>query len=108
MSERGPYEYLASVHELNQICIELDDEDLSDTLNTVIKLIAKPDIPSSVVVPLIVKLQAYAVSFKMKAKYYMLYNKDGVDAGKRKNTYISISEALKDLVDSLKYLAKNT
>jgi hypothetical protein len=56
--------------------------------------------------PLIVQLQAMAVKFKMQAKYYMLINKEG-EAAKKKNIYLSMAEALKDLVDSLKYLAKN-
>jgi hypothetical protein len=106
MSEHGPYEFLSTVAELNETAIELQDPDLADALDTVIKLIAKPDVPVKAVAPLIVKLQAQAVKFKMQAKYYMLINKEG-DAAKRKNVYLSMSEALKDLVDSLKYLAKN-
>lgn len=105
MSENGPYEFIGSVYELNQMCIELGDDDLTDALDTVIKLIAKPDVPTKAVAPLIVKLQAQAVKFKMQAKWYMLYNKEG-DSAKKKNTYLSMSEALKDLVDSLKYLAR--
>lgn len=106
MSERGPYEYLATVYELNETAIELQDPDLSEALNTVVKLISKPDIPAQVATILIVKLQAMAVKFKMQAKYYMLLNKEG-DAAKKKNIYLSLAEALKDLVDSLKYLARN-
>lgn len=102
----GPYEYIGSVYELQQTCIELNDDDLTDALDTVIKLINKPDVPAKAVAPLIVKLQAMAVKFKMQAKYYMLINKEG-EAAKKKNIYLSMAEALKDLVDSLKYLAKN-
>lgn len=102
----GPYEFIGSVYELNQTSIELSDPDLTDALDTVIKLIAKPDVPTKAVAPLIVKLQAQAVKFKMQAKYYMLINKEG-EAAKKKNIYLSMAEALKDLVDSLKYLAKN-
>ena len=106
MSERGPYEYIGTVYELNQTAIELQDDDLTDALDTVIKLIAKPDMPPQVATKLIVKMQAQAVKFKMQAKYYMLLNKEG-DAAKKKNIYLSMAEALKDLVDSLKYLVKN-
>jgi hypothetical protein len=106
MTDKGPYEYIGSVYELNQMCIDMGDDDLTDALDTVIKLIAKPDVPAKSVTPVIVKLQAQAVKFKMQAKYYMLINKEG-DAAKKKNVYLSMAEALKDLVDSLKYLAKN-
>lgn len=102
----GPFEFLSTVYELNETALEFSDPDLSDALDTVIKLIAKPDVPTKAVAPLIVKLQAQAVKFKMQAKYYMIINKEG-EAGKKKNIYLSMSEALKDLVDSLKYLAKN-
>jgi hypothetical protein len=104
-TEKGPYEYIGSVYELNQMSIELGDDDLTEALDTVIKLISKPDVPTKAVAPLIVKLQAQSVKFRMQAKYYMLINKEG-DAAKKKNVYMSISEALKELVDSLKYLAK--
>jgi hypothetical protein len=102
---KGPYEYVGSVYELNQMCVEMGDDDLTDALDTVIKLISKPDVPPKAVTPIIVKLQAQAVKFKMQAKWFMLFQKEG-DAAKKKNVYLSMSEALKDLVDSLKYLAK--
>lgn len=105
MSETGPYEYLNAVFELNEIARDMGDEDLTAALNTVVKIIAKPDISPQAATKVVVQLQAYAVSFKMKAKYYMLINKEG-SAAKKKNIYLSMAEALKDLVDSLKYLAK--
>jgi hypothetical protein len=106
MSSQGPYEYLNEVYELNQISIEMGDDDLSDALDTIVKIISKPDIPPQAAVKAVVKLQAYAAAFRMKAKYYMLIQKEG-DAAKRKNIYLSMVEALERLVDSLKYLCKN-
>jgi hypothetical protein len=101
MSDSGPFEYLNTVYELNQLCIAMGDDDLSDAIDTVIKLISKPDVPSKAVSPLIVKLQAQSVRFKMQAKYLMLFVKEGDSA-------MSMAEALKDLCDALKYLAKMT
>lgn len=106
MTERGPLEHIGNVYELNQIAIELQDPELTDALDTVVRIIAKPDIPPQAAARLVVKLQAQAVQFRMQAKYYMLINKEG-DAAKRKNVYLSMSDALKELVDSLKYLCKN-
>jgi hypothetical protein len=101
----GPYEHLSKVFELNETSLELQDPDLSQALDIVIKLISKPDVPPKTVAPLIVQLQAMAVKFKMQAKYYMLINKEG-EAAKKKNVYLSMAEALKDLVDALKYLVR--
>lgn len=106
MSDRGPLEHIGSVYELNQIAIELQDPELTDALDTVVRIIANPNISPATATKLVVKLQAQAVQFKMQAKYYMLINKEG-DAAKKKNVYLSMAEALKDLVDSLKYLCKN-
>lgn len=105
MSELGTYEYIGTVYELNQTAIEMQDPDLTKALDTVVKLISK-DIPPATATKLIVQLQAMAAKFKMQAKYYMLINKEG-EAAKKKNIYLSMAEALKDVVDSLKYLAKN-
>lgn len=106
MSDKGPLEHIGTVYELNEIAREMGDDDLTRALDTVIKIIAKPDIPPQAATRAVVQLQAYALEFKMKAKYYMIFNKEG-EAAKRKNIYLSMAEALKDLVDSLKYLAKN-
>jgi hypothetical protein len=103
--DNGPYEYLSQVYELHETALEFSDPDLSQALDMVIKLISKPDVPVKTVAPLIVQLQAMAVKFKMQAKYYMLINKEG-EAAKKKNIYLSMAEALKDLVDSLKYLVR--
>lgn len=105
MSENGPYEFIGTVYELNELCKDMGDDDLTDALDTVIKLISKPDVPAKAVTPVIVKLQAQAVTFRMKAKYFMLIQKEG-SAAKKKNVYLTMADALKDLVDSLKYLAK--
>lgn len=106
MTDRGPFEHIGTVHELNQIAIEMGDDDLTDALDKVIKIIANPNVGPQSATRLVVQLQAYAVEFKLKSKYYMLFNKEG-DAARRKNVYISMAEALKDLVDALKYLTKN-
>lgn len=106
MTERGPLEHIGNVYELNQIALELQDPELTDALDTIVKLIAKPDVPPKAVAPLLVKLEAQAASFRMKAKYYMIYQKEG-DAAKRKNTYLTLADSIDRLCDSLKYLARN-
>lgn len=105
MEESGPLEYLNGVYELNEICRQMGDDDLSDAMNMIIKLVAKPDVPAKAAAPLVVQMQAWAASFRMKAKYWMIYNKEG-DAAKKKNTYLTMADSLNSLCDSLKYLCK--
>ena len=110
MVDESPFEAISSVERVNELAEigdYMSDEDLDNAFDKVIKLISKPDVPTKVVAPLIVELQAMSVKFKMQAKYYMLYEKGG-DAAKRKNTYLSMSDGLDRLVDSLKYLVRNT
>ena len=67
-------------------------------------LVAKPDVPPSVALNLIVQLQAYAAKFGMLASWYTNVKKD--DRAK-KNVYYSAREQLDRLVDSLKYSVRH-
>ena len=83
----------------------MKDKDLDDALELVIKLIMKPDVPSTKAPDLIVRLQALSTKFAVLARYYTTFEK-GVDASKKKNVYYTVSDAINKLVDSLKYSAK--
>jgi hypothetical protein len=67
------------------------------------KLISKPDVPASVGVELIVKLQAYSAKFAMLASWYTNVKKD---ERAKKNIYYSAKEATDRLVDALKYAVR--
>lgn len=99
-------EKILSVYELVQISDFLDDDDVRNTLLTVVKIIAKPDIPLSLVGKLILRLQAYAMEFKMKARHYMFKGKGEPDARDKKNYYMSLAEETDKLVAALKIVAK--
>lgn len=96
-----------SVPEFKQLSEFMDDKELDETMNYVIKLMMKPDVPFSTVAPLIVRLQAYSTKFKIQAKQHMLFNKTD-DGSKKKNVYLTVSDALDRLVDSLKYLSRKS
>lgn len=96
---------ISEVTELNDISEYMNDKDLDEALSLVIKLIAKPDVPSTKAPDLIVQLQALSTKFAILARYYTSFEK-GVDASKKKNVYYTVNAAIDKLVDSLKYSAK--
>jgi hypothetical protein len=94
---------LESVKELKDLNEYIKDEDLEDALNTLLKLIAKPDVPHQVLGPMIVKLQATSGKLKMMAAVEThIYKTDRV----RKNLLYSMCDVIDTNVQALKYLAK--
>jgi streptomycin 6-kinase len=81
----------------------MEDDELTQTLVLVAKLISKPDVPAAVGVELIVKLQAYSAKFAMLASWYTNVKKD---ERAKKNIYYSAKEATDRLVDALKYAVR--
>ena len=88
------------VHEIAEY---MQDEDLSDALAMVAKLIIKPDIPLQVATIEIVRLQAIAAKMSFKATW--LTNVDKGDRAK-KNIYYTAAEAINQLVSALKYIIR--
>lgn len=96
-------ELVNEVAEFSEISELMEDDQLTDALGIIVKLMMNPDVPAQKAVNLIVQLEAYAAKFKMLASYYTNVKKD--DRAK-KNLYYSANEAVQRLVDSLKYSAK--
>lgn len=96
-------ELVNEVAEFSEISELMNDDQLTDALGIIVKLMMSPDVPPQKAVGLIVQLEAYAAKFKMLASYYTNVKKD--DRAK-KNLYYSANEAVQRLVDSLKYSAK--
>ena len=96
-------ELVNEVSEFTDISELMNDEQLTDALGVIVKLMMNPDVPAQKAVGLIVQLEAYAAKFKMLASYYTNVKKDD---RARKNLYYSANEAVQRLVDSLKYSAK--
>lgn len=94
---------LESVKELKDLNEYVKDPDLEDALNTILKLIAKPDVPHQVLGATIVKLQAISGKLKMMASVEThLYKSDRA----RKNLLYSMCEVIDSNVQALKYLVK--
>jgi hypothetical protein len=84
----------------------MDDEDLSKTLDLVVRIIANPNIPPQKVAVLCTQLEAYALKFRLMFVGYMSYKKGTTEANMKKNHYKELYTGLDRLVDSLKYLVK--
>lgn len=88
---------------LSDIADYMQDDDLSNALAMIAKLIMKPDIPIQVATIEIVRLQAIAAKMSFKATW--MANVDKSDRAK-KNIYFTAAEAINDLVSALKYITK--
>lgn len=94
---------LESINGLAEIAEFMQDEELTQALTFIAKVILKPDIPLNVVAVEIVRLQAIAAKMALKATWMV-----NVEKGNRekKNIYFTAHEAISDLVSALKYIAR--
>lgn len=103
--ENTVLEQISTVTEFNDLSEYMQDKDLDEAMALMIKLIAKPDVPSTTAPGLIVKLQAISAKLSIQARYYTTFEKGGENS-KKKNTYYTAAEAIDKLVDALKYAAR--
>ena len=94
---------LEMVNGLSEISDFMQDEELTQALTFIAKLIFKPEIPTQLATIEIVRLQAIAAKMAFKATWLV-----NVDKGNRekKNIYFTAHEAITDLVSALKYMVK--
>ena len=97
---------LEEVQEINSVAKFMEDEEIDQALAQCVKIITRPDIPPQVASILIVKMSAMIMSFRIKAKHYMLIAKDAPNASQKKNIYLTTADSMQELVNSLKYTAK--
>lgn len=91
------------INGLSEIAEFMNDEQLTQALVTISKLILKPDIPLQVATIEIVRLQAIAAKMAFRATWMV-----NVEKGNRekKNIYFTAHEAITDLVSALKYIVR--
>ena len=94
---------LEMVNGLSEISDFMQDEELTQALTFIAKLIFKPEIPTQLATIEIVRLQAIAAKMAFKATWLV-----NVDKGNRekKNIYFTAHEAITDLVSAIKYMVK--
>lgn len=98
-------EELVAVKELNDTAVFLADEEINKTLVRIIKLLEHPNIDPKNAAVLINRFTAQYFIYKLKYKHYMLH-KDEPDARAKKELYATVSDALYEVIQSLKYVAK--
>ena len=98
-------ESVSKITEFNDMKEFMNDPELDEALDLIIKLVLKPDVPAGKAPELIVRLQALSAKFAMLARHYTTLEKGG-DAAKKKNIYYTANDAVDKLVDALKYSAK--
>lgn len=91
------------VNGLSEIADYMQDEELTQALTFIAKIIIKPDIPLNVATVEIVRLQAIAAKMAFKATW--MANVDKSDRGK-KNLYYTAAESINSLVSALKYIIR--
>ena len=88
-------------------CVQfVDDEDFTHVLKLVMDLMDGTMPDPSKVSGIIVRLEAYAVKFRMQSNAYMSYKKGTNEANAKKNHYYSMVAGIERLCDGLKYLLR--
>jgi hypothetical protein len=91
------------INGLAEIAEYMDDEELTSALTFISKIIIKPEIPMSIAVIEVVRLQAIAAKMAFKATW--LTNVDKGDRAK-KNIYYTAAQSINELVSALKYIIR--
>lgn len=99
----NPLTTIDMINGLVPISDYMQDEELTQALTTIAKLIVKPDIPLQVATIEIVRLQAIAAKMAFMATW--LTNVDKSDRAK-KNIYYTAAESISTLVSALKYIIR--
>lgn len=71
-------ESISQVSEFNEMKEFMNDPELDEALDLIIKLIMKPDVPAGKSPELIVRLQALSAKFSMLSRYYTTFEKVGI------------------------------
>ena len=91
------------VNGLAEIADYMQDEELTEALAFIAKLILRPDIPINVATIEIVRLQAIAAKMAFRATW--MVNVEKGDRAK-KNIYFTAATSINELVAALKYIAR--
>lgn len=94
---------LEMVNGLSEISEFMQDEELTQALIFIAKVIFKPEIPATVAAIEVVRLQAIAAKMQFKATW--MANVDKGDRAK-KNLYYTAAESINQLVSALKYIIR--
>ena len=94
---------LEQVNGLYEIADYMQDEELTEALEFIAKLILKPDIPIKVATVELVRMQAIAAKMAFKATWLTNVDKSSRE---KKNLYYTAAAEIDKVCQSLKYLTK--
>lgn len=94
---------LEEVNDLYEIAEYMGDEELSQALEFIAKIIMKPDIPMDVARLQIARMQAIAAKMQMKATWMANVDKNN---RAKKNLYYSAAAEIDKVVAALKFLVR--
>jgi hypothetical protein len=94
---------LEMVNGLAEIAEFMEDEELTQALTFIAKIIIKPDIPTQVATIEIVRLQAIAAKMAFRATWMANVDKNN---RAKKNIYYTAAESINNLVSALKYIMR--
>lgn len=94
---------LEQISDLHEISEYMQDQELTQALEFIAKIILKPDIPPHVATIEIVRLQAIAAKLSMRATW--MANVDKSDRSK-KNIYYTAAAEIDKTVAALKFILK--
>jgi hypothetical protein len=103
MESVQPTSIFSKIEEFEEVSRRMEDEEVTEVLEQVVRMIANPDISMLKAPLLIVKLEAMATKFGIMKTYYTSFEKGNVQ---KKNMYWTLAEKTKDLADAVKYLAR--
>lgn len=104
-SDKDFLESLSDLKELNDASEILQDEEIDKTLVKVVRLMQNPNVAPDLASKLINGFSAQHFVYKVKYKYYMLH-KDEPNARAKKELYATVSDALMEVINALKYTMK--
>jgi len=84
----------------------IEDENLDKAMMYIAKLIEDPTLDPLSAQWAIVHLESLAASFGLKSVHYKTYGKKGQEERYRKDVYYTARDAVRHLVDALKYVIR--
>lgn len=88
------------------VCQKMQDPELEECLNEVIRIFRKPDLLPTRAAILIQKLQATATLIGVRKQWYTAYGPKTPEGKFKKNMYYTLEERLDRMVDALKFVIK--
>lgn len=100
--------YVDMIEEISEVNELLNEDFVTTALDDIVKLAVRSDVPDAIARKLIVKLQAIAATFALRATFYANVQKGKVGSVEyqRKNLYYTLAAETDKIVAALKYLVR--